>query len=130
MRRDQDVTAMSYALLMAERHLGKHFLRQWREYRGLSLRKFADRLEIEPGVQLMSHANIGRIETFEQPYSQELLEAAAIALECSVTDLLTVDPTKERKVVDLVRLLQGMTEAEQEDALKAIRFSLELSRRG
>lgn len=91
---------------MAERHLGKHFLRQWREYRGLSLRKLADRMETEPGVPLTSHANLGRVETFQQPYTQEIMEAAATALGCSVTDLLTVDPTKDGEVVDLMRLMR------------------------
>ena len=91
---------------MAERILGKHFLRQWREYRGLSLRKLADRMEIEPGIQLTSHSNLGRIETFLQPYGQEILEAAADALGCSITDILTVDPTKDGEVVDLLRLLR------------------------
>lgn len=93
-------------LCMEKRPLGNHYLRQWRNYRGLSLRQLADRMEVEPGVQLMSHANIGRVEKFQQPYSQELLEAASVALECSVTDILTVDPTKDGEVVDLLRLLR------------------------
>jgi len=97
---------MRYYFGMADRHLGKHFLKQWREYRGLSLRKLADRMEVEPGIQLTSHANIGRVENFQQPYTQEILEAAATALECTVTDILTVDPTKEGDVVDLLRLLR------------------------
>lgn len=97
---------MVYLAQMAHRVLGKHFLKEWREYRGLSLRKLADRMESEPGVQLMSHANIGRVENFQQPYTQELLEAASLALECSVTDLLTVDPTKDGVVVDLMNLLR------------------------
>lgn len=78
---------------MAKRGLGTHFLKQWREYRGLSLRKLAGMMEGEPGVALTSHANIGRIENFQQPYSQEILEAAAEALGCTVIDILTVDPT-------------------------------------
>ncbi|RCL01042.1 MAG: hypothetical protein JSC189_000916 [Candidatus Tokpelaia sp. JSC189] len=91
---------------MKKAALGKHFIRQWRKYRGLSLRKLADRMEIEPGVPLTSHANIGRIETFQQPYSQEILEAIAISLNVSVTDLLTVDPTKDGEIVDLLRLIK------------------------
>jgi transcriptional regulator with XRE-family HTH domain len=92
--------------MAAERHLGHHFLRQWRQYRGLSLRDMAERMESEPGVPLTSHANIGRIETFQQPYSQEILEAASVALGCSVEAILTIDPTKDGEVVDLMRLLQ------------------------
>lgn len=105
--RDHDVTRLVYALGAMERALGKHFIREWREYRGLSLRKLADRMEKSPGVPLTSHANIGRIETNQQPYSQDILEAIADALNVSVTDLLTVDPTKDGEVVDLVRLIKA-----------------------
>ena len=66
----------------------------------------ADRMEVEPGVPLTSHANLGRIETFQQPYSQEILEAAAVALGCEVEDILTIDPTKEGEVVDMLRLMR------------------------
>jgi transcriptional regulator with XRE-family HTH domain len=90
---------------MAERTLGKHFIRQWREYRGYSLRKLAAMMEREPGEQLTSHANLGRIETFEQPYTQEILEALSVALKADVVSLLTVDPNKDGEVVDLVRLI-------------------------
>lgn len=92
---------------MAKRELGHHYLKQWRVYRGLSLRKLADRMELEPGVPITSHANIGRIENFQQPYSQEIMEAAASALECTVIDLLTVDPTKDGEVIDLLSLLRS-----------------------
>lgn len=104
--RDHDVTASRYNPAMSERALGKHFLREWRVSEGLSLRKLANRMEKEPGVPITSHANLGRIEKFEQPYSQEIMEAAAHALGCTVADILTVDPTKEGDVVDLVRLLR------------------------
>lgn len=96
----------AYSAGMTKRHLGEHYLRQWREYRGLSLRALADRMESEPGVQLTSHANIGRIEKFQQPYTQEIMEAAAVALNCTVRDLLEVDPSKDGEVVDLMRLLK------------------------
>ncbi|EXL09725.1 helix-turn-helix domain-containing protein [Aquamicrobium defluvii] len=91
---------------MSNSHLGKHFLKQWREFRGLSLRRLAERMEVEPGVQLTSHANIGRIEKLQQQYTQEIMEAAAKALDCTVEQLLTVDPFKEGDVVDLVALLR------------------------
>lgn len=97
---------MRIVIPMSDRQLGRHFLRQWREYRGYSLRKLADRMETEPGVPLTSHANLGRIETFQQPYSQEILEASAIALNCTVRDILEVDPTKEGEVVDLMALIK------------------------
>lgn len=109
---------------MNKRDLGRHYLREWREHRGLSLRKFADRMEVEPGVPLMSHANIGRVETGDQPYTQELLEAAAKALECTVTDLLTVDPRIDDAVAQLTALLRAAPGSDQQLALRVVREML------
>ena len=92
---------------MAKKALGKHYIKEWREYRGYSLRRLAGMMESEPGIQLTSHSNIGRIEKMKQPYTQEILEALAVALQCSVVDLLTVDPTKEGEVVDMVSALRN-----------------------
>lgn len=105
---------------MTPRTLGKHFIRQWREYRGYSLRKLAGMMEKSPGEQLTSHANLGRIETFEQPYSQEILEALAVALRCDVIDLLTVDPNKDGEVVDLVRLIDDRNRGVAVQMLKVL----------
>jgi transcriptional regulator with XRE-family HTH domain len=105
---------------MIERKLGKHYIKQWRLYRGLSLRKLADRMEKEPGEQLTSHANIQRIENFEQPYTQEILEAMSVALKCDVTDLLTVDPTKDGEVVDLMRLIDDKNRDQAIRILRAL----------
>jgi transcriptional regulator with XRE-family HTH domain len=108
---------MRYPEIMEKRRLGKHFLREWREYRGLSLRKFAELMQTGDGELLTSHANIGRVETLQQPYSQEILEAASEALGCSVTDLLTVDPTRgrpkisgERQVKEMLKQIDGLPE--------------------
>jgi transcriptional regulator with XRE-family HTH domain len=96
---------------MADRELGEHFIKQWRLRRRLSLRKLAGMMEKAPGEPLTSHANIQRIEKFEQPYTQEILEALSVALNASVTQLLTVDPFKdgaldEAEIVDLVELIK------------------------
>lgn len=77
-------------------------------------------MEAEPGVPLMSHANLGRIEKYEQPYTQELLEALAVALDCSVTDLLSVDPRKDGEVVDLLRLINEKNRDQAVRVLKAL----------
>lgn len=83
-----------------------HYIRQWRKKRGLSLRKLAARMEIEPGVPLMSHANLGRIEIGEQPYTQDLMEALSDALGVSVPMLIEVNPEVDGQVIDLMRLLR------------------------
>lgn len=89
-----------------DRKYGKTFIREWRQYRGLSLRRLADRLELDGPDETFSHASIGRIEKGQQPYSQPVLEALAHALNVEVHHLLSVDPTKEGQVVDLLRLLR------------------------
>lgn len=109
---------------MSNRDLGHHYLRAWRNYRGLSLRDLANRMEAEPGVPLMSHANIGRVEKGEQPYTQELLEAAAVALDTSVTDLLTVDPNIEDAVAQLNALLRTADNPQKQMALDLVRAML------
>ena len=64
------------------------FVRQWREYRGLSQEQLAERLE-------MSAAQLSRVETGKQPYTQDFLEAVAEALRTDVPSLLMRDPLKE-----------------------------------
>lgn len=89
-----------------ERKYAKTYIREWRQYRGLSLRRLADRLELNGPDETLSHASIGRIETGHQPYSQPILEAIASALNVEVHHLLSVDPTKEGAVVDLLALIR------------------------
>lgn len=103
-------------------HLGKHYIRQWREYRGLSLRKLADKMEITPGIPLTSHANIGRIETFQQPYSQDILEAIAIALNVSVIDLLSVNPIEESTSID--RKIANLPQQQKDQVKSYVEFLL------
>ena len=62
------------------------YIRQWREHRGLSLERLADRLGT-------TKASLSRIERGLQPYSQPMLEALAAALMCEPADLLMRDPT-------------------------------------
>ena len=61
------------------------FIRQWREFRGLSQDQLADRL-------YTSKASISRIEKGSQAYTQDFLEAAAEALRTDPASLLMRDP--------------------------------------
>lgn len=76
-------------------------------------------MEVEPGVPMMSHANLDRIEKGQQPYSEEILHALAIALDCTIYDLLAVDPTKDGEVVDLMKLIRER--GKTDDALRILR---------
>lgn len=64
------------------------FLKQWRNYRGLTQELLAERVG-------MSKGNISQLEQGVQGYSQEGLERLADALQCDPGQLLTVDPTKD-----------------------------------
>ena len=88
------------------------YIKEWREKRGLSLRRLAERLEQTPGGDLLiSHASIGRIEKGKQPYSQPILEAIAAALGVPAWMLLEVNPEKDGDVIDItLRLNKAPTE--------------------
>lgn len=100
------------------------YIKEWREKRGLSLRRLADRLEAAPGGDLLiSHTSIGRIEKGQQPYSQPILEAIAQALGVSPSALLEVNPEKDGDVIDItLRLNKASPELRQQavDILEAL----------
>lgn len=91
----------------------RHYIRQWRKYRGLTQEQLAGRL----GVVTSS---VSQLETGKQGYSQPVLEELAVALNCSVTDLLGVDPTKEGDVVDLMRLINDRNRDQAIRVLRAL----------
>jgi transcriptional regulator with XRE-family HTH domain len=98
----------------------KNYIRDWRLKRKLSLRKLAARMESEPGVELISYASIGRIETGEQPYSGDILEALADALQVEPWMLLRMHPDKGGEIVDLVERLKPEQMAQALDLLKIL----------
>lgn len=71
-----------------------HFIRQWRKHRGLSQEKLAERLG-------MSAANLSRVESGKQPYTQQLLEAVAEELQTDPASLLMRDPLKPEAIWSL-----------------------------
>ncbi len=67
------------------------FIRQWREFRGLSQDQLADRL-------YTSKASISRIEKGTQAYTQDFLESAAEALRTDPASLLMRNPEDDEAV--------------------------------
>jgi transcriptional regulator with XRE-family HTH domain len=63
------------------------FFKQWRHHRNLSQERLAERLET-------SVASISRIEAGKQPYTQDFLEALAVALQTDPASLIMRDPTE------------------------------------
>lgn len=89
------------------------FIRQWREFRGLSLDKVVAQLPLdEKGEPMLSKTSLSRMELGKQPYSQPNLEALAVVLECSPGDLITRDPADTQAVWAIWETL-GPSEKEQ-----------------
>jgi transcriptional regulator with XRE-family HTH domain len=63
----------------------KTFLKHWRKHRGLTLEAAAPEFDMSP-------AQLSRIENGKSPYTQDMLELAAIVYETDVASLLFRDP--------------------------------------
>lgn len=77
---------MSIRFQKGEGQRRRHFIKEWRLHRGLTMDRLADRLDI-------SKATLSRVESGKQPYTQDTLEALADALSCEPADLIMRDPT-------------------------------------
>lgn len=71
--------------LHKQRFWQRLFVREWREYRGLTQEQLADRVGMTP-------ASLSRIERGLQPYNQGTLEALAKSLNCNRIDLMVRNP--------------------------------------
>lgn len=68
--------------------LGRHFIKEWRLFRGLTHEDLAELLGMSVGW-------ISQLENNKIGYTQERLEAIAEVLFCSVADLVARPPTSE-----------------------------------
>lgn len=91
------------------------FIKAWRDYRSLTQEQLAERVDT-------TTATISRLENGKQPYSQELLEALAGALRCTVADLIARPPEKPKD--DLLALLDGLDDERRTQAARVIRALL------
>ncbi|MEM1088246.1 MAG: helix-turn-helix transcriptional regulator [Pseudomonadota bacterium] len=101
-----------------------HHIRKWRKHRGLTLNELADRMEIEPGVRLISDVSLGRIERGIQPYSQPVLEALAEALQVTTAQLLSDDPLKDGDVIDITRMLASASDDDRKRLLAIVKAAV------
>jgi transcriptional regulator with XRE-family HTH domain len=70
----------------------RHFIKEWREFRGLSQEELAHMVGT-------TKANISRIENLTQGYTQDGIEAIADALATHVSLLLTRPPNENDRIV-------------------------------
>ena len=72
----------------------RHFIRQWREFRGFTQEQLADSLKT-------TKTSISRIEDLKQGYTQDFLEACADALGTHPGALLTRPPTEADRYAEI-----------------------------
>jgi transcriptional regulator with XRE-family HTH domain len=94
------------------------FIRAWRDHRGLNQEQMAGRVG-------MSRENYSRIENGKVPYNQDFLEMAAVALSCTVSDLLERDPRVESSIEELRSLMARATESDQRRVIAVVKTLLE-----
>jgi transcriptional regulator with XRE-family HTH domain len=94
-----------------KRERTKHFFKEWREHCDLTQEEAAGRLN-------WSQSKLSRIEAGATPYNQDDLEAAAEAYECKPWQIISMDPSEEGDVADLVRLLN---EAQRDQAVRVLK---------
>lgn len=88
----------------------KHFIREWRKYRGLTQEQLAGRIDMTPST-------VSQLETGKQGYSQGTLEALAYALQCEPGDLLVRDPTRPDAIWSI---WETLSPAEREQGIRLL----------
>lgn len=89
----------------------RHFIRQWRKYRGLTQEQLAERIG-------MTHGAIGQLERGEVDYTQSTLEALAYAMMCQPADLIVRDPYAENW--SIMDSLKDIPEADRKRVVEVI----------
>jgi transcriptional regulator with XRE-family HTH domain len=76
-----------------------NFIRQWRLFRGIKTQgELAD-------LSGLARPQISNLESGLQSYKQEHLEALAVPLKCTPSDLISVDPFKAGDIFTIYRAL-------------------------
>lgn len=76
----------------------RHYVREWRKFRGLTQERLAERTPYSNGA-------ISQLETGRTSYTQDMIEALAQALDCLPGDLISRNPYAEGDVVFLFNAL-------------------------
>jgi len=63
----------------------KHYIKEWRKYRGLRQEQVTEELD-------WSQAKLSRLESGVTPYNQDDLELISKIYNCSIAELLTINP--------------------------------------
>jgi transcriptional regulator with XRE-family HTH domain len=72
----------------------RHFIKEWREFRGLSQQELADAVG-----EGSDKSTISRIEALKQGYTQDFLDACADSLGTHPAILLSRSPTEADRII-------------------------------
>lgn len=100
----------------------RHYVKEWRVYRGLSQDQLADRVDKSRGL-------ISQIEIGLTSLTEDMKHAIADALSCAPWDLDRVNPMKEGVLVDITDALKGQPPEIQAEALGFVRGLVNSSKR-
>jgi transcriptional regulator with XRE-family HTH domain len=92
----------------------RHFIREWRKFRGLNQEQLAERIGI-------GKPYVSKIETGKRRYDQPFLEAAAEALQCTPADLLVRDPLDPEGIWSIWDGLQPAERVQAVSVIKALK---------
>lgn len=95
---------------------GPTFIREWREFRGLSQDRLVER--VREYLQTFSKSTLSRIERREGPYSQPILEALAYSLQCDPADLLMRKP--DAAIWSIIDSLEKISPADRETVTRFV----------
>jgi transcriptional regulator with XRE-family HTH domain len=87
----------------------KFFLKQWREFRGLTQQELADRTGRTKGY-------ISNIERGESRYNEDVLEELAAALKCESWQLLGENPLEQNGTAQIVDIWDHIPQGNREQA--------------
>jgi transcriptional regulator with XRE-family HTH domain len=88
----------------------RHYLREWRESKGLTQAQVCDRLAVFDDPKLpKTEATLSRVEICAQIYTERLLNALADIYETTVAELVGRNPFKEGEIVDLLDRMDPAT---------------------
>ncbi len=89
----------------------RHYVREWRKFRGLTQERLAERTPYTTGA-------ISQLETGRTNYTQDMLEALAHALDCKPGDLISRNPYMDG---DVIYLFNDLTDEKKRIALEMLR---------
>ncbi|WP_164820642.1 helix-turn-helix domain-containing protein [Sinorhizobium meliloti] len=100
-----------------KQQLKRTFLKEWREYHNLSQEAAASLLNI-------SRTLLSKIENAKSPYTQQLMENAAVAYRCEVADLIMRNPLDRGAVWSLQEQLNTAPPERRQDILTVVEAML------